>query len=80
MTPGVSTARRAAERFQKCRRTTSVNGPGPVRSSVSRLVLLEKTRRAFSLMRSHTSRSAGCPGAAANAQFRTCRRRTKCRE
>ena len=80
-TPGVARiARRAALCLQKCRRTASVNAPGPVRSSVSRLVLLVKTRRAFFLISSHTSRSAGCPGAAANAQFSTWRRRTKCRE
>mmetsp|Transcript_13546 Transcript_13546/g.56919 ORF Transcript_13546/g.56919 Transcript_13546/m.56919 type:complete len:274 (-) Transcript_13546:914-1735(-) len=79
--PGVARIeRRAALCLQKCRRTASVNAPGPVRSSVSRLVLLVKTRRAFFFIASHTSRSAGWPGAAANAQFSTCLRRTKCRE
>mmetsp|Transcript_11545 Transcript_11545/g.37905 ORF Transcript_11545/g.37905 Transcript_11545/m.37905 type:complete len:514 (+) Transcript_11545:5505-7046(+) len=58
------------------RRTTSVKMPGPVRSSVSRLVLLLKRARAREAMRLHTSRSAGCPGAAAKTQFRIWRRRT----
>eukprot|EP00951_Prasinocladus_malaysianus_P000881 scaffold6130_cov33-Prasinocladus_malaysianus.AAC.3 len=46
------------------RRTTSVQIPGPVRSRVSRLVLLLKRARACAATKSQTSRSTGWPGAA----------------
>ena len=76
----VAAASFARECFQNCRMTTSVNAPGPVRSSVSRLVLLVKTRWTLRATWSQISRSAGCPGAPAKTQLSTCRRRTKCRE
>ena len=64
----------------KCDMMVSVNAPGPVRSSVLRFEALVNTRFAPALMCSATARSAGCPGAPANAQFNTCRLRTKCLE
>ena len=55
-----------------CLRTASVQGPGPVRSSTSCRTFSEKRSPSWRAMCSHTSLSAGCPGAAAKAHCSTC--------
>lgn len=65
----------AAMPFVACDSTTSVNSPAPVRSWVSRTLLLLYSVCAPRATRSHSSRSAGWPGAAAKNQGSSWRRR-----
>jgi hypothetical protein len=58
-----------------CLSTTSVNAPAPVRSCVSRTLLLLNAVLAPRATRSTSSRSAGWPGAAAKNQVWSWRRR-----
>ena len=58
-----------------CFKMKSVNAPGPVRSSVSKLLLPENFRSTLRAMWSHISLRDGCPGAAANVHCSTCKSR-----
>ena len=55
-----------------CLSTRSVQTPGPVRSSVSRLLSTLNLDVACRAMKSQISRSTGCPGAAANTHCSIC--------